>query len=54
MYKYLILVCLMVGNALQADDIAPPLPALYTVVDVGSDDVLNVRAMPDAAADITA
>jgi uncharacterized membrane protein len=35
-----------------ADDIAPPLPALYGVVDVASDDALNVRAAPDASARI--
>ena len=43
--------CLLafVANADEAD---PPLPALYAVHDVAHDDVLNVRALPDAQAEI--
>lgn len=36
----------------QADQIAPPLPALYAVTDVASSDSLNIRAAPDATAEI--
>jgi uncharacterized membrane protein len=35
-----------------ADSVPPVLPALYEVVAVAADDSLNIRAEPDAAADI--
>ena len=36
----------------QADQIAPPLPALYAVTDVASSDSLNIRAAPNATSEI--
>ena len=36
----------------HADQIAPPLPALYAVTDVTPEDRLNIRAAPDGAAAI--
>lgn len=38
--------------ALSAPVSAEPFPALYDVVDVASDDVLNIRAEPSASAEI--
>ena len=38
--------------AVSADEIDPPLPALYAVSEVAAGDVLNIRARPDAQADI--
>lgn len=45
------LVLLSLPSAAQAQTV---LPALFAVVDVASDDVLNVRAAPSASADIVA
>jgi len=48
-----LLLCLMIGLwavCAAADTISPPLPALYDVDGVSSDDTLNIRAAPDASA----
>jgi len=39
---------LLVPIGAHADDISPILPALYETTNVATDDVLNVREMPDA------
>jgi uncharacterized membrane protein len=50
-HLYTLLFCALASLA-QADQIAPPLPALYAVTDVASSDSLNIRAAPDAKARI--
>jgi len=40
--------CLLVPIVAHTDDISPILPALYETTNVPTDDVLNVREMPDA------
>ena len=39
---------LLVPIVAHADDVPPILPALYEITNVATDDVLNVREMPDA------
>ncbi|WP_299552131.1 SH3 domain-containing protein [uncultured Tateyamaria sp.] len=51
MYR-LIVALLFAPFIAQADDVPPLLPALYQVVDVTTDDVLNVRTRPDVAAEV--
>ena len=54
MIRLLALCCILFGLAMPApgDTIRPPLPALYAVTGVASDDVLNIRAVPDPSARI--
>lgn len=48
----LCLVCAVWPLATTADGLPPVLPALYEVVGVAADDQLNIRATPDAAAEV--
>lgn len=38
--------------SVYADEVPPPLPALYRVVDIAADDVLNIREGPDAGSEL--
>ena len=52
MRHFLCLIAFVIAGAARADTVDPDLPALYRVIGVAADDVLNVREAPDAAAAI--
>lgn len=52
MFKKIILCLFLLSTAAIADTLPPPVPALYAVHGVSSDDTLNVRLTPDARGDI--
>lgn len=52
MFKKICLCVFLFSSVATADTISPAVPALYSIINVGADDTLNVRTKPDASGDI--